>query len=196
MAGTPKGLPVTKALSDTRWSARHDAVRAVNKGYNENMSALEELLTNENLPRDSRLEAEGFLKKLQQLEVAILLELWNTLLGRFQKTSLALQESGLPLNSAVNLLKSLLEFVKSQRSEFQYYEEKGMEKSVVKEYKECSKREIKRKRQFDEGSSEETAFSSRERFILKGHIEAICGSDNIFFRWQNGLYAILSIRLC
>ena len=133
-----RGLPVTKALSDTRWSARHDAVRAVNKGYNENMSALEELLTNENLPRDSRLEAEGFLKKLQQLEVAILLEIWDTLLGRFQKTSLALQESGLPLNSAVNLLKSLLEFVKSQRSEFQYYEEKGMEKSVVKEYKECS----------------------------------------------------------
>ena len=30
------------------------------------------LLTNENQPQDSRLEAEGFLKKLQQQEVAIL----------------------------------------------------------------------------------------------------------------------------
>ena len=74
-----RGLPVTNALSDTRWSTRHDAVRAVNKGYNENMSALEELLTNEYQPRDSRLEAEVFLKKLQQLGVAILLELWDTL---------------------------------------------------------------------------------------------------------------------
>ena len=94
--------------------ARHDAIRAVNKGYNKNMSALEELLTNENQQWDSRLEAEGFVKKLQQLEVAILLELWETLLGIFQQTTLALQESGLPLNSAVHLLKPLLEFVKER----------------------------------------------------------------------------------
>ena len=78
-------LPGTMALSDTRWSARHDAINSVNKGYNENMSALEELLTNEHLPRDSRHEAEGFLKKLQQLEVVILLELWNPLLGRLSE---------------------------------------------------------------------------------------------------------------
>ena len=50
-----KGLPVTKALSDNRWSAQHDDVRAVNKGYNESMPALEGLVTNENQPRDSRL---------------------------------------------------------------------------------------------------------------------------------------------
>ena len=73
------GLPVTKALSDTRWSARHDAVREVNKGYNANTSTLGELLTNENQPRHSRLEAEEFMKKLQQLEVAILIELRDTL---------------------------------------------------------------------------------------------------------------------
>ena len=58
-----KGLPVAKALSDTRWSARHDAVHAINKGYNENISALEELLNDHNQPRDSRLEADGFFKE-------------------------------------------------------------------------------------------------------------------------------------
>lgn len=159
-----KGLPVNKALSDTRWSARYDAVRAIKKGYNENISALEELATDENLPRDSRLEAEGFLKKLQQLEVAILLEIWDAVLERFQKTSLCLQESGLSLNSAVHLLKSLLEFIKSQRSEFQCYEEKGMMMSAVKEYKESSKRPKKRKRQFDEDPSAERVLSPREKF--------------------------------
>jgi len=60
------------------------------------------------------------LKKIQQLEVAILLELWDTVLWRFHKASLSLQESGLSLNSAVHLLQSLLEFVESQRSEFEY----------------------------------------------------------------------------
>uniref|UniRef100_H2YLA9 HAT C-terminal dimerisation domain-containing protein n=1 Tax=Ciona savignyi TaxID=51511 RepID=H2YLA9_CIOSA len=118
-----RGLPVTKALSDTRWSARYDAVRALNKGYHENMSALEELQSDENQPRDSRLVAEGFLKKLQQLE----------------------------------------------RSEFEYYEDKGIAKSVVKVYKETSKREKTRKRQFDEGCSKETIFSPRERFRSVQH---------------------------
>ena len=99
------------------------------------MPALEELLTNENQPRGSRLEAEGFLKKLQQLEVVILLELWDTHLAIFQKTSSAFQESGLLLISAVQLLNSLLEFVKSHISLSQYYEEKGMVKSVVKSTK-------------------------------------------------------------
>uniref|UniRef100_H2YTB8 TTF-type domain-containing protein n=1 Tax=Ciona savignyi TaxID=51511 RepID=H2YTB8_CIOSA len=146
------------------WSARYDAVRALNKGYHENMSALEELQSDENQPRDSRLVAEGFLKKLQQLEVAILVEVWDTVLERFQKTSLTLQGSKLPVNSAVHLLESLLEFVRSQRSEFEYYEDKGIAKSVVKVYKETSKREKTRKRQFDEGCSKETIFSPRERF--------------------------------
>ena len=81
---------------------------SVNKGYNENMSALEELSTNESQTRGSRIEAEGFLIKFQHLKVVILLELWDTVLERFQI------------------------------SEFQYYEEKGMEKSVVKEYEQFS----------------------------------------------------------
>ena len=45
-------------------------------------------------PRDSRLEADGFLKKLRELEVVILFETWDTFLERFQKTNLALQQSG------------------------------------------------------------------------------------------------------
>ena len=87
-----KGLPVKKALSDTRWSARHDAVRSVNKSYHENIAALEELATDENQPRDSRLEAEGFRKELDQLELAILFIIWDTILERFQKTNVSLQE--------------------------------------------------------------------------------------------------------
>ena len=77
-----KLIHANKALSDTRWSAWHYAVRSVNSSYHENIAALEELATNENQPRDCRLEEEGFLKEIEQLEVAILLEIWETILER------------------------------------------------------------------------------------------------------------------
>ena len=38
----------------------------------------------------------------------------------------------------IHLLKYLLEFVKRQRSEFDFYEEKGKDMSVEKEYKQSS----------------------------------------------------------
>ena len=99
------------------------------------------MATEDNQPPDSRLEA--FRKELEQLKLAILLEIWDTILERFQKTNVSLQERGLSLNSAMHLLKSLLEFVKRQHSEFDSYEEKGKDKSVEKEYKQSSIRSKK-----------------------------------------------------
>ena len=49
-----KGLPVNKVLSDTGWSARHDAERSFNKSYHETIAALDQLATYENQTRDSR----------------------------------------------------------------------------------------------------------------------------------------------
>ena len=54
-----KGLPVNKALSDTRWFARHYAVKTSNKGYNQNILALEELSTGECQQAETRIEAGG-----------------------------------------------------------------------------------------------------------------------------------------
>ena len=62
------GLPVSKTLSDTRWSACYDAVRAVNRGFSENIRALEELGADDGQPHESQIEAESFVKKLKQLE--------------------------------------------------------------------------------------------------------------------------------
>ena len=59
-------VPVVKALSETRWSAPHDAVKALNGGYNDNISALEELAADENQPLKCRAEAEGSLKSLNK----------------------------------------------------------------------------------------------------------------------------------
>ena len=112
------GLPVHKALSNTHWSSRYNAVNAINKGYHQNIEMLEEFSKDHKQAEDSRVQAEGFKRKLQQLETAILLEVWDTILQQFQKTSLSLQEAGLSLNSALSLLESLLKFVERQRTKF------------------------------------------------------------------------------
>ena len=87
------------------------------------------------ISQQTRNEAKGFVTRLEQLETAILLEVWHTVLLQFQKTSLSLQECNLSLNSAVLLLESLLEFVESQRTEFYACEERGKLKCNNNEYK-------------------------------------------------------------
>ena len=171
------GLPVHKALSNTRWSARYDAVNAINKGYHQNVEMLEEFSKDQEQAQDSRVQAEGFKKKLQQLETAILLEVWDTILQQFQKTSLSLQEAGLSLNSALSLIESLLKFVERQRTEFDRFEEKGKIKCSANSYIGDEKRQTKRKRQFDEGGGEDVVLAPREKFkvqIFLAIIDQLC----------------------
>ena len=173
------GLPVSKALSDTRWSARHDAVHALNKGYDQTISALEELASDDNQPPDSRCEAEGFSKKLKQLETAILLQVWGTLLERFQKTSLSLQSSQISLNTAIELLNSLSDYIKSQRDEFHKYEQMAIKMSGFKDYKEATKRRRTKKFQFDDDASTHTTLSPRDHFrsqVFVNIIDLLCSA--------------------
>ena len=160
-------LPVNKTLSDTRWSARYDAVHAVNRGFSENIRTLEELAANDGQPHESQIEAESFLKKLKQLETCILLKLWDTVLDQFQKINLSLQENGPTLNNAIHLLEALKSFVNGLRSDFEIYEEKGKKKSGVEEYKALSQRIWSRRRFFDEDPAEEIALSPREKFRVE-----------------------------
>ena len=51
-------LSVNKALSDTRCSARYDAVRAVNKRCCANMQAFEELVSDDSQPQEDQIEEE------------------------------------------------------------------------------------------------------------------------------------------
>ena len=166
-------LPVAKALSDTRWSARYDAVRAINKGYRENILALEELASDNAQPHESRIEAEGFLTKLKRLETAILLELWDSILDRFQKTNLSLQKSGLSLNKAMHLLEALETFVRSLRYDFEIYEEKGRNKSEVKEYRGTSQRIQVKRRFFVENDAEDTILTPRDKFKVEVYLVII-----------------------
>ena len=71
---------------------------------------------------------------MDQLENCILLELWETVLERFHKTSMKLQSANLDLNEAVALLESLMNYT-TLRDFFDDFEEKGRLCSRSKSYK-------------------------------------------------------------
>ncbi|KAK4300341.1 hypothetical protein Pmani_027458 [Petrolisthes manimaculis] len=172
-----KKLKVDKKLSDTRWSARADAVAALSRAHKENINVLEELSSDQNQPAETRAEASGLLKGLKKLETVILLEVWDTVLERFQSASIQLQKSGLSLNTAVTLLDSLLQFVKDLRSQFDDFESKAMAKCdpSAAYYADTQSQHIrKRKRHHDElDSVEDVTLTGRDMFRVTAFLPII-----------------------
>lgn len=190
-------LKVDKSLSNTRWSALADAVGALSKAYKENLNVLEELSSDENQPDETRAEASGLVKAMKEVETAILLEVWQTILGRFQSTNVQLQKSGLSLNTAVQLLESLLHFVEDLRSQFDEFEEKGMAKcgmtgSGSAVYKEDTKRTRKRKCHHDEiGTAEDANLTGRDKLRVTAFLPII---DKLCFALHERLEAYSTLR--
>ena len=156
-------------MFDTRWSDLHDTVRALNKRYKKNVSALEKLANDGNLTEENRLEAEGFLKKPKQLTVVSCFKygaqfqtdcrnpthpvkkvdfLWIQLFIWWNLFSILLKTGDLNL--------------------------KGMKmKSEFNDYKDVPKRQNKRNRHFDESISLEALFSLRKRLNVEEFLLAI-----------------------
>jgi hypothetical protein len=76
-------LPKTvKRESETRWSARADAVDAINSGLSEMLNLLETLVDDENTTHETKSEADILLKNILNFNFIVLLHFWNELLGK------------------------------------------------------------------------------------------------------------------
>ncbi|XP_044598426.1 uncharacterized protein LOC123274771, partial [Cotesia glomerata] len=83
----------------------------------------------------TRSEATGLQRKLQHLETAILVIVWNVILDRFNAASKKLQESQADLSSVVQIYSSLALFLQDMRDrKFSEYEEKAKTLSGVQDY--------------------------------------------------------------
>ena len=120
-----KSLPTVKRMSDTRWSARVDATKALVKGYDEINAALEEIHIGEDEKPEAKHEAGILVSDMDRLEIGILAALWHQILQRFHRSSQALQSADQDLNSAVALFELLIEFVQSLCTRFEEFEAKG-----------------------------------------------------------------------
>lgn len=69
-----------KSLSDTRWSARADALRALVISHGEIKNSLEDLMNDKTQTPDTRLTAQGLIKTLNNFQTNLITVLWNEIL--------------------------------------------------------------------------------------------------------------------
>src|SRR5688572_22038514 len=93
---------------------------------------------------NTRREAEGLSKKMENLETIFLTILWNDILERVSKTSKVLQSKYVDILVAMNLLESLQTYLQEIRAKFSEYELKTMNRCQDLDYSDVKKRERKR----------------------------------------------------
>ncbi|XP_058798117.1 zinc finger MYM-type protein 1-like [Phymastichus coffea] len=98
-------LKVLKSLSETRWSARVDAVSAVYHAYDTILLVLDELA------KDDTAKSEV------QVEAAI----WYDILSKIHATNLTLQKANVDLGVVVSLLESLEQYIGGLREKFDIF---------------------------------------------------------------------------
>mgnify|MGYP003408729875 FL=1 len=157
-----------KSLSQTRWSARADAIKALSDGYNNIIEALT-CLAGDDQKLETRREANDLLRHLSFFETVFLIEMWNNILQNINKTNLYLHKSNLELGTAVQLLKTLHEYICLQRENFEKFETQAKIKAPETRYRNEDKRKKMRKKFEDDGPAEEANLEIREKF----HVEYI-----------------------
>ncbi|GBP11401.1 hypothetical protein EVAR_92913_1 [Eumeta japonica] len=143
---------VVKSLSQTRWSARADAVSALHGGYKRIIEALITIANDTEQARETRNEALSLSRKMRNLEFIILTEIWSSILERIDKTSNYLQKETITLDVATNLFTSLHDFITNLRDKFDNFGSSAKEKNPESDYKDLSQRTRRR--------------SSRQSFFL------------------------------
>ena len=114
----PKVLVRKCSLSNTRWSARADAVKALYGKHDAIRSALSEISSDIQKNGTTRHEANSLASSMESLETAFLSEFWNRILYRYNDTSIKLQSSTCDLKLAIDLLESLYMFTDDLRNRF------------------------------------------------------------------------------
>ena len=101
---------VLKRATGTRWCARADATKAL---YSSFQKALSVMASYAKQKPETIHEAKCLLKYLSKKKTAVMSVFWAVILERINAVSKSLQNETIELKVAINLLKSLSEFLKS-----------------------------------------------------------------------------------
>ena len=175
LSNSESRLPLPKRLSDTRWSARADAITALHKGYTIIMDVLKTNADDDSTKMEARQQALGLSTCMSRLETGILVVLWEQILQRFQMTSMSLQSSDQVLNTACSLYESLIGYVETLRNSFNEIVEKASNFPSSDQYQDegNSRRRRKRNQRFDDSDVEGDtldAMNSSERFRIESYL--------------------------
>lgn len=156
-------MKVLKRVDGTRWSPRHDACDSLCKNWDGVLQSLTIMIEDVHEKAVTRSEAATLKKQLGRFETVFMAVFWNSLLDRFNSTSTLLQSVNIDIGVAVELYRSLIDFVDSLRSEemFEVYVEKA-KCTIPEEYKFDSKRRCKRKLQLGEAKENEVIMTGKK----------------------------------
>lgn len=160
---------VIKNLSQTRWSARADAVSALQEGYKQIIEALMSLADDTEQPRETRHEALSLFKIMKNLEFILMTEIWSSILERIDKTSKYLQKETATMDVATNLFISLDSYINNLRDKFDEFESSGKRKNPESDYKDLSKRTKSRssRETFFDGPAPSVQLSGKKKFEVE-----------------------------
>lgn len=158
---------IVKSLSQTRWCARADAVKALLMSYTEIKTALAELSDDNTQNQITRQEAKNLCNKMNEFDTAVMTIIWHTLLARFNATNLALQKANIDILSVVKLYDSLLNFILTTRDNYGEMEKLAKELVSTHEYVSEKSRSRVRKGMFDEQNTPDIALTPSDRFRVQ-----------------------------
>ncbi|CAH0563071.1 unnamed protein product [Brassicogethes aeneus] len=171
---TKKVFYTLKNLSDTRWSCRADAVKALVHGYKSILNALTEICNDAGQKDIVKCQARSLYQNMSRLETSIYTQFWHEILEGFGSTIRYLQNSTMILSTALNLLKSLTSFVESKRDAFDSYETAGKELSDVQEYQNSRVRSLNVPlKPIDYGKASAVQLSPKEKFRTESFLPVI-----------------------
>lgn len=159
-----------KSLSNTRWSARANAVDILYKFWEEIYGALKSIEKNPLEKAATKNTANGLRRKLEHLETAIMVNVWNVILDRFNAVSQKIQSVSTSMREVLDLYKSLVDLAENIRNNFDHYEEKALKMSINKVYKNEMKRKKYRRLHADETNEGQVEFNRRSDFKINTFI--------------------------
>lgn len=175
-------------LSDTRWSARIEAVKPVAKHLPSVIKALDSILMTCSLTSEARSEANGLRKYFMSFDAIVLLTVWLKVLQSIDNRNVILQSGKISLDIEAANIRALTEEMQSLRDMWESLlaEAKliaGKMNVAPQLNRECS-RQKKRRRFHDETSEEETAQESPETVFR----------NTVFFTAMDSIISYLATR--
>lgn len=183
-----------KRLSDTRWSARSDAVTALQQNYQEIKKTLLLFIQNKDEKLVVQAEATGLHKKLDNFEFILLLNVWKKILERINATSKSFQKKDCSLDVAVSLFNGLVDFIQNIRDNFEIYEKEAENTKDIC-YKSDKKRKRIRKLFFDENSNNDVinTLTGKEAFKINVFF-VICDSLIYDIKKRSQVYKNITVK--
>lgn len=155
-----------KQLSNTRWSAKADAVSALREACSEIKEAFIKISEYETEKPLAKTEAKSFTRKFNEYKTAFMTVLWDRLLQRINKVSKCLQKEDGNMKLAVELLESLKLFFVDVRNDYLGIDMEACTLSASVDQPdddESNKRRRKRKSFGDERLDDEVHLEGKEK---------------------------------